>query len=89
MSKSRTPSYVMTIDPNSTSDWAQVQAIRSGLRSINYNALMSNSDKRFRVTLQGRLGKNNPNYVKKYKGVYAYRVALEDAQRVDVYVHER
>ena len=91
MSKSRTSNYVMTIDPNSTSDWERVSAIRAGIRAINYTALKYGSARRYRVTLKGRLGKNNPAYQEKYKkynGI-AYHVNLQDAQRIDVYVHER
>lgn len=89
----RTSSYVMTIDPNAVSDWERVQSIRNALRVVNYSALRSGSSKRFRVSLRGRLGKNNPAYATKYKpqSKWGYRnsnIELADAQRVDVYVHQ-
>jgi hypothetical protein len=40
------------------------------------------------VTVRGRLGKNNP-MAAKYRGRRNHMVALADAQRFDVYIHER
>ncbi len=93
--QNRTSNYVMTIDPNSAADWQRVQAIRAGLRAINYSALQteqwvrSNTKTRYRVTLKGRLGKNNPAYSLKYRGSNNPHIAIEDSQRVDVYIHKR
>jgi hypothetical protein len=93
--KQRTTAYVMTIDPNSVSDWDRVQTIRSAMRAINYSALQVEQYRpdtpktRFRVTLKGRLGEKNPAYKEKYKGRYHYHIAMEDASRVDVYIHKR
>ena len=42
----------------------------------------------YRVCLKPRLGKNNPAY-SKYRNQWIKSIKLEDAQRIDVYIHER
>lgn len=102
--KTRTDSYVMTIDPLSVSDIENLAIVRrtvsvgNKLKMRTYmwqcrTALYRNEDQPLppvlhRVSLKGRLGKNNPA-ASKYKGRYHYHVAMEDAQRIDVYIHER
>lgn len=102
--KQRTDSYVMTIDPLSVSDMEQLKIVRktvavgNKLKMRTYMwqcraAYYAGEDQPrppvlHRVSLKGRLGKNNPA-ASKYKGRYHYHVAAEDAQRFDVYIHER
>ena len=102
--KFRTDSYVMTADVNSIVEMSQIELVRKTVRASNKLAMnaykwackraeyhgepMPKKPKMYRVCLKARLGKGNPAAVK-YKGRYHYHVALEDAQRIDVYVHER
>lgn len=102
--KQRTDNYVMTVDPMSVSDMQQIAVVRktvavgNKLKMRTYMqqcriAYYSDHDQPLppvlhRVTLKGRLGKNNPAAAK-YRGRYHFHVAMEDAQRIDVYIHER
>ena len=102
--KARTDSYVMTADVNSVVEMSQIELVRKTVRTSNklamnaykwackraeyYGEPMPKKPVMYRVCLKARLGKGNPAAVK-YKGRYHYHVALEDAQRIDVYVHER
>ena len=102
--KQRTDSYVMTIDPLSVSDMENLAIVRrtvsvgNKLKMRTYmwqcrSAYHRGEDQPLppvlhRVSLKGRLGKNNPA-ASKYKGRCNFHVAMEDAQRIDVYIHER
>ena len=102
--KARTDAYVMTADINSVTDMSQIEIVRKTVRTSNKLAMwaykwackraqyngepMPKKPMLYRVCLKGRLGKGNPAAAK-YKGRYHYHVALEDATRIDVYVHER
>ena len=102
--KARTDSYIMTADVNSVVDMAQIEIVRKTVATANklamarykhacdrawaYNDEMPKKPILHRVCLKARLGKGNPAALK-YKGRYHFHVKLEDAQRIDVYVHER
>lgn len=102
--KQRTDSYLMTIDPLSVTDMEKLAIVRKTIATGNRLKLTTHkwqvkSARRWgepepkapilhRVSLKGRLGKNNPAAVK-YRGRYHFHVAMEDAQRIDVYIHER
>lgn len=87
--KMRTSNYLTTIqNPNSEISKKTIAAVRSGITSINYSALLSNNPKRLRVTVRGRLGKNNP-HAYKYKNVQFRNIPLNEAQHVDIYIHDR
>ncbi len=95
--------YIATIDPTDETDQSWLKQLRKQVSQMNKfrkeheldtfwsrggNGLMR---KATRVTLKPRIGKNNPNR-EKYRtrsGWLNYQtVYLEDAQRIDVYVHE-
>lgn len=102
--KKRTDSYLMTIDPLSAFDMEKLTLARrtvsvgNKMKMQTYMWQCRSADRRgedqplppvlHRVTLKARLGKNNPA-ASKYKGRYNFHVAMEDAQRIDVYIHER
>ena len=102
--KQRTSSYLMTISPLSVFDMEKLTIVRNTISVGNKLKLQQHkwqvkSARRWgdpepkaptlhRVTLKARLGKNNPA-ASKYKGRYNFHVAMEDAQRIDVYIHER
>ena len=102
--KKRTDSYLMTIDPLSAFDMEKLSLVRRTVTTGNKLKMQQHkwAVKRarrwgeeepkvptlHRVTLKARLGKNNPA-ASKYKGRYHFHVAMEDAQRIDVYIHER
>ena len=102
--KKRTDSYLMTIDPLSVTDMEKLAIVRKTIATGNRLKLTTHKwqvkrARRWgeeepkvptlhRVTLKARLGKNNPA-ASKYKGRYNFHVAMEDAQRIDVYIHER
>jgi hypothetical protein len=102
--KARTDAYVMTADVNSVNDMAAIEIVRKTVRTSNKLAMESykwvckraeyhgepkpRKPMLYRVCLKGRLGKGNPAAAK-YKGRYHYHVALADATRIDVYVHQR
>lgn len=102
--KTRTDSYLMTIDPLSVSDMEQLKIVRrtvaigNKLKMRTYMWKCRTADYigvdqplppvLHRVSVKGRLGKNNPAAAK-YRGRYHYHIAAEDAQRFDVYIHER
>ena len=104
MKKARTDNYITTLDPLSVSDMRELAVIRktvavgNKLKMHNYMwqcrlANYRGEDQPFppalhRVSVRGRLGENNP-MAGKYRGRYHYMIALADAQRFDVYIHER
>jgi hypothetical protein len=79
----RTENYVMTIDPKSTVEMEQLASIRATVKTLNKINKQS-----FRVSVKGRLGKNNPAAVK-YKNMGIVTIALADAVRYDIYIHNR
>lgn len=101
--KQRTDNYIFTADPMSVNDMQQIAIVRrtvavgNKLKMRTYMqqcriAYYSDQDQPLpptlhRVSLKGRLGKNNPAAAK-YKGRFQ-SIPLVDAQRIDVYIHER
>jgi len=101
--KQRTDNYVFTADPMSVGDMQQIAIVRKTVAVGNKLKMHTYMHQcriayRFgedqplppvlhRVSLKGRLGKNNPEAAK-YKGRFQ-SISLADAQRIDVYVHER
>lgn len=75
--------YVATLDPNSTFDMEKLQIIRNTIKTLN----KFNTNK-FKVSIKGRLGKNNPNAFK-YKNKRVVTIKQEDAARYDVYIYEK
>jgi len=92
--KARTDSYIMTADPLSIGDMAQIQLVRKTVAASNKLAKQrakysGATPVLYRVCLKARLGKANPAYEAKYKQQWIKSIKLEDAQRIDVYVNER
>ena len=96
----RSDAYVMTAYTDSAGDMLEIETVRNVVKSINKqnkkaedrlnNHPMSDdivSMPRYRVSLKGRYGKNNPNYCP-WRGKNG-QVPLEHAERVDVYIHRR
>jgi hypothetical protein len=79
----RTENYVMTIDPKSTVEMAQLASIRAVVKTFN-----KINKESYRVCVKGRLGKNNPAYPK-YRNRSCINVSLADAVRCDIYIHRR
>ena len=104
MTRTRTDNYITTLDPMSSSDMRELAVIRktvsvgNKLKMRNYMYACRTADHfghdqpvppvLHQVTVRGRLGKNNP-MAAKYRGRRNHMVALADAQRFDVYIHER
>ena len=102
--KTRTEAYVMTADVNSVGDMAQIEIVRKTVATSNKIARTAHkhacryamfkgepepkAPMLYRVSLKARLGKNNPAYEAKYKQQWIKAIKLEDAARIDVYVHE-
>jgi len=92
----RTSAYVFTADPLSADSMQQINLVQASVRAVNaFNKLTGNSQ-RLRVSLKGRLGKNNPAAIKYRKATRTYpwsnpyqTVSIADAQRIDVYIHSR
>ena len=76
----RTGTYQFTVDMSSEEDMKSVQNFRKKFYGTNKY-----------VKLQGRWGKNNPNYTtsKTAWGGSRYFVPLADAAHADVYVYDR
>jgi len=101
MIKSRTSAYVFTADPLSADSMQQINLVQASVRAVNSFNKLTGNPKRFRVSLKGRLGKNNPaavNYQRTqrlinrsfYPWTNPYQtIKLADAQRIDVYIHSR
>jgi hypothetical protein len=95
----RTNAYVFSADPLSCDSMQQINTVQRTVRAINARNKLTGNPKRFRVSLKGRLGKNNPNAVKYrrvkgwatgyYTGNTYQTIRLADAQRIDVYIHAR
>lgn len=82
-----TSSYRFTVDMNNPSDVEAVNSLKKFVSTYN----KTYPKNKLRVTLKGRLGKDNPNAVK-YRGkrFNAYQtIAKADAKHFDVYVNNR
>jgi hypothetical protein len=91
--KKRTSSYAFTADVNSVTDMQQIDFLRKSISIINKSAKESakysgQKPKLYRVSLKARLGKSNPAAAK-YKHQWIKSIKLEDAVRLDVYIHTR
>ena len=99
--KARTDSYIFTADPLSVNDMQQIEIVRKTVATSNKLARRQakwTGEKPviYRVTLKGRIGKNNPHaHIYRNKTTYWGRkgdyqsIKLEHAQRIDVYVQRR
>ena len=91
----RSDAYVMTAYTESASDMLEIENIRNAVKVINKgnkqaekrSGLFYGDMPRYRVSLKGRYGRNNPNYCS-WRGKRG-QVPLEHAERVDVYIHRR
>ena len=96
----RSDAYVGTYYTDSAGDMLEIETIRNAVKSINKqnkkaedshnNHPMTDdyvSMPRYRVSLKGRYGRNNPNYCSRRGNNGS--VPLEHAERVDVYIHRR
>ena len=79
--KMRTPAYRGTVF---SKDDSLVELVRSQVKHLN--AVNTNQQYRWRVSIKGRLGKNNP-FRELYRGRSCYSVLHKHAQYFDVYVH--
>ena len=91
----RSDAYVMTAYTASAGDMLEIETIRDAVKVINKGNKQAEKRRiyqgvslpRYRVSLKGRYGKNNPNYCS-WRGKTG-QVPLEHAERVDVYIHRR
>ena len=90
----RSPNYIGTIRVSHGNDYFFLKSLRDAVRVIN---AISTGEK-FRVCLQGRLGKNSPyaeiyrQRARTYDGVGAYhyqRIKLRHCATADVYIYAR
>ena len=85
--KTRTKKYVMTVNKDNFAEQFRLDVIRETIKFVNKHI-----DRKLYVKCHGRFGKNNPNLADytSTKGVVNYtECRLKDAQRIDVYIHER
>ena len=85
--KVRTKRYVMTVNKGNLAEEYRLDIVRDTVKFFN-----KHTDRKFYVKCHGRFGKNNPNlanYILPNGAVNYSECKLEDAQRVDVYIHER
>ena len=85
--KVRTKRYVMTVNKDNLAEEYRLDIVRDTVKFFN-----KHTDRKFYVKCHGRFGKNNPNlanYILPNGAVNYSECRLEDAQRVDVYIHER
>jgi len=85
--KVRTKRYVMTVNKGNLAEEYRLDIVRETVKFFN-----KHTDRKFYVKCHGRFGKNNPNlanYILPNGAVNYSECRLEDAQRVDVYIHER
>ena len=89
----RSTTYVGTVT-NDVQGLERIQAAREVIRDFNKSLAASGSNKRFRVTVKGRLGKNNPNAHHYRRGGKHFRrssidIRAEHSTHFDIYVHRR
>jgi hypothetical protein len=85
--KVRTKRYVMTVNKGNLAEEYRLDIVRDTVKFFN-----KHTDRKFYVKCHGRFGKNNPNlanYILPNGAINYSECRLEDAQRVDVYIHER
>ena len=85
--KARTKKYVMTVNKGNFAEEYRLNVVRDTIKFINKHV-----DRKLYVKCHGRFGKNNPN-LDKYTSANGHinwsECRLDDAQRIDVYIHER
>ena len=85
--KTRTKKYVMTVNKDNFAEQFRLDVIRETIKFVNKHI-----DRKLYVKCHGRFGKNNPN-LDKYTSANGHinwsECRLEDAQRIDVYIHAR
>ena len=77
----------MTVNKGNFAEQFRLDVVRETVKFFN-----KHTDRKFYVKCHGRFGKNNPNlakYILPNGAVNYSECRLEDAQRVDVYIHER
>jgi len=85
--KARTKRYVMTVNKDNLAEKYRLNVVRETIKFINKHV-----DRKLYVKCHGRFGKNNPNlanYTSSNGHVNWGECRLKDAQRIDVYIHER
>tara|TARA_B100001063_G_scaffold35163_1_gene28741 strand:+ start:2696 stop:2992 length:297 start_codon:yes stop_codon:yes gene_type:complete len=91
----RSNAYVMTAYTASASDMLEIENIRNAVKVINKGNKQAEKRRiyggasfpRYRVSIKGRYGRNNPNYNRHLAKIGS--VPIEHAERVDVYIHRR
>ena len=85
--KVRTKKYVMTVNKGNFAEEYRLNVVRDTIKFINKHV-----DRKLYVKCHGRFGKNNPN-LDKYTNAHGHinwsECRLDDAQRIDVYIHAR
>lgn len=86
--KNRSATYIATVDPAIESDNQWLVWTKQMVAESNKASRKNGSSARLRIELKGRLGKNNSNRHKYRKNTNGngYRVKLEDAAFIDVYI---
>jgi len=80
--KTRTDAYQFTAYPEDAGSMLRIEELRKVVKYIN-----KYSQTKFKVSLKGRYGRNNPNY--DWWRCKVGNVPLRDASRIDVYIHQR
>lgn len=94
VSEDRTDAYIGTFYYEDAADMLQLQEVRKMVSNLNKSLKEDGYRYRFKVSLRGRLGKNNPNAEKyrlagHYPAFNRYQmIKLADATRVDAYIHK-
>ncbi len=85
----RTPAYIGTFYVEDASDMLEMGELKKMVYNLNQMLREDSYPHRFRVTLRGRLGKNNPAYSKyRYQYGAGKDIKLSDASRIDAYIHK-
>jgi len=88
MKKKRTKAYVMTVNKGNVLEEYRLDVLRDTVKFLNKHI-----NRKLYVKCHGRFGKNNPNlekYTNRFGNInWHAECKLEDAQRIDVYIHER
>ena len=91
----RSDAYVMTAYTASAGDMLEIETIRDAVKVINKGNKQAEKRRiyegvslpRYRVSIKGRYGRNNPYYNRTLAKMGS--VPIEHAERVDVYIHRR
>ena len=93
LNKLRTSSYVFTADPLCADDMFRIELVRKSISAANAiakktAAYTNTKPKLYRVSVKGRLGKNNPASAN-YHYFQMGGIRMKDAARFDVYIHQK